>query len=573
MNQKTLTTTNILNTLWLKATVIGSLWGGVEIILGSFLHNLRIPFSGTFLSAFGVIIMVAGFRLWQEKGLLWRAALICALMKSISPSAMIFGPMICIFGQGLMMELAIRLIGSNLIAYMTGGGLAVLVSLIYKISFLLITYGFDLLILYNRLYSFASKQIQSDEGQSWKLIVILASIYFSIGIIAALIGYFTYNKSRQNNSLPKIISDSKTGLFAVNPNQHFSVYLLFFHIIMIVMAIVLVNILNVIWSTALLLTSIIISFLLYRNSLKRLTKPMLWIQFFVITLLAGLFLNNLDKGHAFISNEGIIAGLKMNIRAIIIVLGFASLSVEMRNPKIKLFFSNKRMQKVYLSLELAFGALPTIISEMASPKQFIRNPMQSLSALINQAEAWLIHFSDKTQQKNKITIITGSKSQGKTTFILELVNICKLNNLKVAGIVSKGFWENNKRHHYDIIDIDNNRQMQLCSVENKTEIKFGPFYFNPDAIEFSKEVLSASEIATADIIFIDEAGLWEIQDGGWALSISNILKTNYKHLVLCVREDFADAIIDKWVLNNANIYNIETQTASYVFELEIMKFE
>jgi len=30
--------------IWLKAAMLGSLWASVEIILGSFLHNLHIPF-------------------------------------------------------------------------------------------------------------------------------------------------------------------------------------------------------------------------------------------------------------------------------------------------------------------------------------------------------------------------------------------------------------------------------------------------------------------------------------------------------------------------------------------------
>jgi len=39
----------VLPDIWLKAAMLGSLWASIEIILGSFLHNLHIPFSGTFL--------------------------------------------------------------------------------------------------------------------------------------------------------------------------------------------------------------------------------------------------------------------------------------------------------------------------------------------------------------------------------------------------------------------------------------------------------------------------------------------------------------------------------------------
>jgi len=46
---------------WLRASVIGSLWASVEIILGSFFHNIRIPFAGTIL-VFLPRQVVTGFR-------------------------------------------------------------------------------------------------------------------------------------------------------------------------------------------------------------------------------------------------------------------------------------------------------------------------------------------------------------------------------------------------------------------------------------------------------------------------------------------------------------------------------
>ena len=46
--------------VWPRAAVYGSLWAAVEIVVGSFLHNLRIPFAGSLLGAVGVMLMTAG---------------------------------------------------------------------------------------------------------------------------------------------------------------------------------------------------------------------------------------------------------------------------------------------------------------------------------------------------------------------------------------------------------------------------------------------------------------------------------------------------------------------------------
>jgi len=47
-----------LNELWMKAAVVGGLWASLEIIVGSFLHNTRLPFAGSILAFAGTIILI-----------------------------------------------------------------------------------------------------------------------------------------------------------------------------------------------------------------------------------------------------------------------------------------------------------------------------------------------------------------------------------------------------------------------------------------------------------------------------------------------------------------------------------
>jgi hypothetical protein len=145
--------------VWQRAAVYGSLWAAVEIVVGSFLHNLRIPFAGTILSAFGVTVMTAGHRAFPQRGLIWRAALICALMKSISPSVIILGPMISIAMEGVLLETSVRLFGGHAVGYFIGGALAVSWSLAQRILNAVITFGPDVVRLYVETYDFASRSL------------------------------------------------------------------------------------------------------------------------------------------------------------------------------------------------------------------------------------------------------------------------------------------------------------------------------------------------------------------------------------------------------------------------------
>ena len=138
----------VVNDKWIKASVLAGLWAGIEIIAGSFLHNLRIPLSGTILTLVSIILVVGFFQIWPKYGIIWRAGLITALMKSISPSAVILGPMIAITVEGFIMEFAIRVVGRNITGYISAGMLTMVGILVHKVIRLFLLYGWDILIVF-----------------------------------------------------------------------------------------------------------------------------------------------------------------------------------------------------------------------------------------------------------------------------------------------------------------------------------------------------------------------------------------------------------------------------------------
>jgi len=380
-----------LDQLWIKASVTGGLWAAVEIILGSFLHNLKVPFAGTILTAIGIIFLISFYQVWPEKGLIWRAGLVCALMKSISPSAVILGPMIGIFSEALLLDFTIRLGGNWLLSYVLGGIIVMISTLLHKLISLLIYYGFNLIRIFENIYSFALKQLHLPSSNPLFLLLIFLIIYIVAGIISALTGYIIGRKSSimpGSESLAVQIKTPATELFNISANQKFSIPLFFFHLLSVLAGMFFLN--RMIFSVALGFVILYTSgcLIYYKTLIYRFSKPFFWIQIFLIIVLAGLFWENLSGYNEPFSIDGLWIGLEMCLRAILIFVGFSSISIEIRNPIIRIFLYKRGLRKIYLSVSMAFAALPLMIKRISNPFQFLIRPVKSISLIIKDANLW-----------------------------------------------------------------------------------------------------------------------------------------------------------------------------------------
>lgn len=388
-----------LSPVWLKAAVLGGLWASIEIIIGSFFHNLRLPFAGTILAANATILMIAFYQMWPEKGLIWRAGLIAALMKSVSPSAIILGPMIGIMSEALVVELFLRLFGNNLLSLSIAGALAVSSALIHKVVSLLILYGFKLVTIYVNIFQFATKQVRIENADPWLLLFIIIVVYLLFGMASAFTG-LRIGKQYKNLVLEKQgfspQSQKTNNLLAINQEQKFSLLLFFVHILIIPAGLLLLNLYPLKYSVGFVIIYSVLCIFWYKKGLRRLKKPVFWFQLFMLTFLAALFWNSFQNKSSFFDIEGLLIGLEMNVRALFVVIAFSSLGIELRNPTLRDYLFKKGFDTIYAALGLAFTALPVMIAAMPNPKRFLRHPVESFSTMMMHAREWLEVFETKT---------------------------------------------------------------------------------------------------------------------------------------------------------------------------------
>ena len=560
---------DVISEKWKKASVIGSLWASLEILVGSFLHNIGFPLAGTVLSMSSVVIMIAFLQIWPERGIIWRASLITALMKSISPSAIIIGPMTGILAEGILIEMAISIFGVNAIGVLIGGAVAVFSTILHKVATLLIIYGFDLIKIFENLYYFAVKQIGHEDLSPIFLLLILSLIYVFAGLISALLGYYygkKYISIDARNVNRKYFSQKEESFFS-HQKQQYSVLLLFSHLIFIIVIIYLVNSQNIVIALIFVIVYTLSVFIRYKNSIRHLKKMSFWAQALFITFVAALFWNGYKNGNIF-HPSGLIAGLKLNLRAVVILVGFSALSVELRSPIIQSLLFKQGFRPLYESVQLAFSALPFIIENTPSIKDNIRRPFLLIKNMLELSEILYAHFSKNVK---KHFIICGGKQQGKTQFASKLIEALKSENYIVGGFLSKSVYiDSNKCVGYELEPIGNAKSIDLCTI-NRTKDwpSIGRFYFNPDALKFGKELVQNSE---ASIIFIDEVGRLEINEDGW-FSVVNELENKGKIIyVWLVRHEFVSEVktkFNQFDFELINIKNDSIETALLNIKLQI----
>jgi len=543
-----------INEKWIKASIIGTIWAASEIVLGSFLHNLRVPFSSNILTAIGIIILISSGYIWKEKGLFWRAGLICALMKTMSPSAVIFGPMIAIFSESVLMEISVRIFRRNVIGYTLGAMLAMSWNLFHKIMNFIIVYGFNIVDVYSELLTYARKQLGLHFDVVWLPILFLLGLFCILGFVSALIGIRIGRKLQQQppeKNLERLVPAGRREP-ADKSRFGYSIGWLVSDVCLMISGLVLLNFMPwYIWSAAIAVIAFI-WILRYKQALKQLSRPRFWLWFMLITMLAAFVFSRIRSNDLV---TGIMIGIQMNFRAVLLILGFSVLGTELYNPEIRNFFLRTSFKQLPMALELSFESLPLMIAGIPEFKVMMKNPVSILYRLLSQVEFRLEEI--RKNLSKRVFILSGCIGQGKTTRMQELAETLKSANIPVAGILSPRALENGATAGYDIVDISTGKREPFLRVLDDPGLeRIGRYSILPAGLLAGMTTLALSESNGCRFILIDEIGRLELKDRGWARQLNELLFNTQSDLILSVRDSLTEQVIRKWNFRNYRVFDV-----------------
>ncbi len=535
---------------WLKAAVIGSLWGASEIVLGSFLHNLRVPFSGNLLTAIGIILMVAGHRLWPERGIIFRAGLICAALKTMSPSPVILGPMLSIFMQASLMELAILTGRRSNLGYILGGGLAVSWNLVYRILSSIILYGSSLIALYQNLVDFLAEQLRWEIPAYWSPILLLWALFFGWGAAAAVAGIIV-SRAAEKAKQPWHLQAAPPLPTPVGRNgQGKGWYILrpLLVLALLISGLYSIHQMPALYSLIALLGFLGLSYWYNATLILRFARKRgFWMAIAIMILLSGLLMGQ-EPG---LSRDGLHVGLSMAMRAVYVIIGFGIISSELQRPQILALFANRRMEAFMAAVKTAFQTTPLLMENIPGKKAW-RQPIRVLTSMVGSMEYSLEYMRDQHFKRQTVFVVTGDKGQGKTSMVKELVDQLTRRNHCPAGILAPDIVKDGKRVGYRVQDIRSGRERLLCERQEGTNQL--PYLFHQKGIQHGEEALKPGHTAKADLVIVDEVGPYELQGKGWDKALKKLLPVWDGPILLVVRTSLVDSVAQHYKLRPTKIF-------------------
>jgi nucleoside-triphosphatase THEP1 len=418
---------------------------------------------------------------------------------------------------------------------------------------------------------FTEKQLNLQFNTLWIPILILLSVYVLFGLISAIIGVKTGKKlvsqpikyELQNYNNLEFLNKSN-----IKNEFKYSITWLVVNAFLIAAAIVLISLADwKIWTIA-VIAIVTLWIIKYKRALRQLLKPKFWILFVVITMLTAFVFTKLQSKSIL---EAVLIGVEMNFRAMVLILGFSVLGTELYNPKIRNYFSKTYFKQLPLALELSAESLPLVIANIPDFKTIIKNPVLVISQLVAYSEYRFMQLKKEQNFTQKIFIITGKMDVGKTTFVKKVIENLKSKNIKVGGIYTQKVKENNERIGYDLVAVQTNKSEIFLRIEGNENLdKIGIFSIFPKALALGTEILKPENNKENQVVIIDEIGKLELENRAWAKGLDELIQFNKSHLLLVVREDITEKIIEKWNFQNYFVFNLN-ENQSQNIEKKIME--
>lgn len=494
--------------IWIIATIFGGIWGTLEITLGAFIHNLRIPFGGMLLTTIAAFFLTLVAMLYPIKGLLVRMGLIASLCKSLSPGGLIITPMIAIFMEGLLAEIVYRTVGVNIIGAVLAGTLLPLWSFFQKIFGSIIFYGTGLVDIYLQILKASAGFLHAPPAILVAVMLLFLAMFGICGSAGALF-FFRHNREAllDFHGHCKIPSNVPAAPEICLPDAERKRVFTASFLSLLILCFAFQFTGQILLSLFLLMALVTLVYATQKQVFFKFVKPKFWMSAFVIVALSGLFLGKRVPQGGVFSIHGFFEGCKMLLRAATLYLFVLSFSRLFAIKDIHRIFRKFGQEQMVPILKRAFDLLPEFLSLYKQQLDIHRKSGRRFSHFLCSVFSSAIAMVN--EKGLKILVITGDIETGKTTSAMEIARSLDESGMPYRAVIQPRILAPLQGTiGYKMVLLPGRCESELA-VRN--ESGFG-YRFYPKAFRTAARFIRA--LPRPDIFIVDEFGKLELRGDG-----------------------------------------------------------
>ncbi len=146
-----------------------------------------------------------------------------------------------------------------------------------------------------------------------------------------------------------------------------------------------------------------------------------------------------------------------------------------------------------------------------------------------------------------LTLITGPRGAGKTTWCAALVEQARAASLSVGGLLSPARFEAGCKNGIMLVNLYTGEQRPLGCLEARPGFsqRIGCWHFDPAALDWANAAVAAA--APVDITIIDELGPLELEQGaGFTAALDLLDAGRYRAAWVVIRPELLPTAQARW---------------------------
>ncbi|WP_322508650.1 nucleoside-triphosphatase [Anaerolinea sp.] len=147
----------------------------------------------------------------------------------------------------------------------------------------------------------------------------------------------------------------------------------------------------------------------------------------------------------------------------------------------------------------------------------------------------------------RLSLVTGWRGSGKTTFCAGMVQAARQAGWDVAGLLSPAGFEEGRKTCIRAEDLRTGERRLLASISRQSDedLAFGDWFFNLQTLQWGNRVLQAS--TPCDLLVVDELGPLEFRlSQGWVSALEVLQRGGFRRALVVIRPELLEEARSLW---------------------------